>query len=225
MRHEPREYDSSHVFVLSHPKAGTRWVRDMFAENVLCVRKDIVHEAFRTQPVRTLRRWKEPGLHIAVCYSSTWIPQAYREFPELRMAVIMRDPIDSALSLLSHRQRGKPKFDEPGHFSVWITEAWGLLNRGLQILEELNIDAPRWHFDYYTTLTGFKELANSIDVQLVDRIKYAEKTYETDRGDRIYREEVPNILIEQLEEAFAGFKYLKQAHDKAKAEAQAKLGD
>jgi hypothetical protein len=139
------------------------------------------------------------------------------------MAVIMRDPIDSALSLLSHRQHRKPKFDEPGLLSVWITQAWAALEQGLRILERLEINAPCWHFDYYTTLTGFKELANSADVQLVDEIRYTDKTYSTGHGDKIYREEVPSILIEQLEEAFAGFEYLKRAHDKAKAEAQAKL--
>lgn len=212
---------NAHVFITGAPRSATRWLRDMIDDNIAVKPRTIKHEALRNNPIRMLMDWTAPGFHVTVCQSTSWLLALQRQFPDLQVALLLRDPVESTLSITSNSYDGK---HTPGQGIFRTALCWGAMEQMLRIADENRITVLPWHFDYYTTAEGFKALADSLQIPLKDPVEAKAKRYATPKEMRQYREEWPEIILKQIEEVFSEHVLLKRAYDKAKAYADEKLG-
>jgi hypothetical protein len=208
----------SRILITGSEYSATRWLTAMFRHNATTESKNIHHELLRERPARLLREWKTPGIHIVVCQSMGWLPELHERFPDMQVAFVLRDPVDNALSIAAN-YHGK---NSPAQALFQGSMRWGLLEQSMRTAERLKIKTSVWHFDYYTTLNGFIEMARHLGVPLIGKPKYLDNKSKT--GDRkIQREELPVFIVSTFDKVFAEHEYLARAYDEAKSYAYSKL--
>ena len=210
------------ILVVSDMRAGTTWLTEMFKDNVRAAHKEITHEGFRGGLVRRLHVWETDGTHISVGHDGPIIDELYRRFPDLRVAFCFRDPVDHIISLLS-TYHGGTGGSGAGNALVGASWHWGAQEQAIRTVDRLGIKATYWHFDYFTTLEGFCEMATTLDLPLKEEPTTSTHKNASDPNKRMHREEWPVITEALVREYHSNFERLSVEYDKAKAYADDRL--
>jgi hypothetical protein len=186
---------------------------------------DIVHEKFlcnRYALLQAFEDWRRPGMiHVAVGAGALMIEMLHTRFPDLQMAVLVRDPIDQLMSMHSHGGRFIGHPTDAGLFQS-AGYNWGALEVMLSTAKALNIDARAWHLDYFTTPKGFKDLAQSLGLRLKPDAPHAGPANVCER--RVSVEDFSPDVIAALRRMHGQLPLLSKAYSRAKAYADDQMG-
>lgn len=218
---------NKHIVVFGSIRSGTQWLAKMFGaftdngEEITNVR----HEGFKKMPIaRMLYHWKQPGIHINVGDDAVMIDLLCKNFPDLQIAVVVRDPLDQLLSIFScdgFRPRSNLMSDT-GSFLTGMWN-WGNIDQVLARAKALGIEAKTWHMDYYTTAEGFKELATSLGLKLRDNFEALPPINSGRKLSRPSRDEWNEGIPEALQQMHRCMPQLGPAYIEAKQYAEKKL--
>lgn len=216
---------SKHIVVYGCMRSATGWLSKMFARNVDSDELDlnVDHEGFRKAPlVRMINHWGREGIHIEVGFDGVMIEYLHERFPDLQVAVIVRDPIDQLLSFYSTRYQPNGGLSDTGAFLTGIWH-WGAIEAVLATAKAVGIDVKVWHLSYYTTFNGFKELAESLGLALRSDAELLPPWNTSNRRNGPCIEEFTPSVIEAVKQMHARLPLLSAGYAEAKAYAESKL--
>lgn len=208
--------DDAHIIVAGSRRSGTRWLSDMLR---VCVayeerKKHVTHEALKQNPMRMFANWRDPGVHIEVGHTHVPVLELKRQFPDLQIRIIVRDPLDHIESMCT---RHGAENEGPGGAFNWSQFSWAALDQLIRRLKAADIAYDVWHFDYYTTLLGFKAFAESLGLTLRDDWeKEAKRARQNASPSKVSREEWPELTCTLVQEFFDSLEMLKPAYDEAR---------
>lgn len=212
-------------------RSATTWVASMLHHHVdddgrKC---DVEHEMFRHPPLAPkLDRWTKDGIHISVGFESVILDMLHQKFPDLQVAFLVRNPLDQLLSMVAQPWFGPREGTHEVGSILTAAWHWGPVNTTIGIAKALGLDARVWHFDYYTTVDGFCELADSLGLNLKrnDRgtVNACDNRMKTSGDERKRKVQWTDETRDLLWEFFRRHEHLSPAYDEAKAYADEKLG-
>lgn len=218
---------SEHILLCSVARSASDWLTKMLRGSVDSggLGLDIVHEKLLCKKLtllKTFEDWRRPGIiHVAVGAGSLMIEMLHTRFPDLKMAVLLREPIDQLMSLHSHGGRFIGHPTDAGLFQT-AGYNWGALELMLSTAKALNIDARPWHLDYFTTPEGFKEMTESLGLRLLSGAPHLGP--ENTCVHKMSADDFSPDVIAALRRMYRRAPLLSAAYDRAKAYADEKLG-
>ena len=135
--------------------------------------------------------------------------------------MLWRDPIDLILSYLT-REPFIAQFPPPAptwlRARVLARQQLGDLEATLALFAALGLDVTHWHFDHYTTATGFADLAASIGVTVRDPTMLG-RANETSDSARVPREAIDPESIAYIRAIHDEMPLIRRAWSSAAARA------
>lgn len=225
---------SRYVATLGPGRTATLWLANALGANVVTPDVRVEHEPFR---IPSIARWstadmtpakraqsgwnrwmkRKHAVYVAIGAESRNILGLQEKF-QPKWFMLWRDPCELLASTVGWLKTTRKNLRSHDPLMMASANAYGkfvALEGTLSHLEALGIEPEHWHMDEYTTQTGLERLAESMGLELNNKLVMKQKGHPTAKEFKQNPDKWPQSLKDDIDDIINTMPRVRQAYEVA----------